>query len=274
MVQHIIEMAEDLIEVVKSNRTKSRTGQPFVSIINDIASELENIQSSDFPANKRGEYPPIRRRFAGLATIGGSLKPFPDCIPLSESLISLLHDYGKMTTSDKSFEFIQNDPLRAIIVRDYAELKSILHPNRAWKSSVVMAGSILEAILLDLLQQPANESNALATSQAPKDRTRTVYPLNSGKWKLIDLINVSEALGLLPSARVRTIDQVLRDYRNFVHPHKELDYGHSCGESESHLALGALGSICDHLEAEYNSRMASTLTPPVPVVSHATSPSV
>jgi hypothetical protein len=51
----------------------------------------------------------------------------------------------------------------------------------------------------------------------------------------------------LPEERGDTIDQVLRDYRNFVHPRKELKAAHQCTEAEAYVARGALDGVCNHL---------------------------
>jgi hypothetical protein len=68
------------------------------------------------------------------------------------------------------------------------------------------------------------------------------------EWRLVNLIEVAVDLGLLPQDRADTIDQVLREYRNFVHPRKELKAAHPCTEAEAYLAKGALDGVCNQLE--------------------------
>ncbi len=48
--------------------------------------------------------------------------------------------------------------------------------------------------------------------------------------------------------RTEPIDQVLRDYRNFVHPKKELKAQHSCDEAEAFMSVGALEGVCNILK--------------------------
>ena len=103
-----------------------------------------------------------------------------------------------------------------------------------------MAGSVLEAILLDQLMTPTNKAAATSAAAAPKS------DIASGKWKLHDLIKVAAEIGLIPTDREGTIDQTLRDYRNFVHPLKELRAAHECSEAEALLAKGGLDGICNH----------------------------
>ncbi len=107
-----------------------------------------------------------------------------------------------------------------------------------------MAGSILEAILTDLLTRDTTISaKATSASAAPPRKN-----LSKGEWRLHELIQVSFELSLLPSDRAESIDQILRDYRNFIHPVKETRAKHPCTEAEALLSKGALDSVCNHLE--------------------------
>ncbi len=63
-----------------------------------------------------------------------------------------------------------------------------------------------------------------------------------------DLIKVAADLNLIPKERAVAIDQVVRDYRNFVHPRKEIKAKHPCVEAEAMLAKGALDAVCNHLQ--------------------------
>ena len=150
----------------------------------------------------------------------------------------------------RQFPFITDNGLKDIVTRDYKELSSILLPGGAWKSGVVLAGSITEAILTDILaSDSALLSRANRWSSAPKDSRGRVKDISKGEWKLHQLIEVCTHLNVLPNERADTFDQVLRDYRNFVHPQKEIRAAHACGEPEAVMAKGALDAMCNHLEA-------------------------
>src|SRR5262249_10565839 len=140
----------------------------------------------------------------------------------------------------RSFSFIKGKDLREIIERDYKELTLVLFPGGAWKSTVIMAGSILEAILFDRLSDPAWNTKAMGSSVAPKGKLEN--------WRLEDLVKVAADIGVITKDRADTFDQVLRDYRNFVHPKKEIKAAHPCGEGEAQLAIGGLNAVCDLLQ--------------------------
>src|SRR5437588_2530278 len=91
--------------------------------------------------------------------------------------------------SHRSFEYLSDPGLRLIIERDYEELIVKLHPAGAWKSAVIMAGSILEAILFDRLADPKWNTMAIASAVAPADKQGKKYPMDD--WRLENLIDVA-----------------------------------------------------------------------------------
>jgi hypothetical protein len=113
-----------------------------------------------------------------------------------------------------------------------------------------MAGSILETLLFYVLSDP---KRIAATNGSPKAaRARGGVPIDissdPASWKLSHLIEVASDTNVLPQARADTIDQVLRDYRNFVHPQVELKSQHECNETEAGLAKYGLDGVCDHFD--------------------------
>lgn len=148
----------------------------------------------------------------------------------------------------REFDYIHNSDLKTIIIRDYYELRMLVYRSGAWKSCMVLAGSILEAILHDVLTEPSREPLAQNSSKAPVNQAGNIIT-NISKWNLASLIKVSEDINLFDSKRSATFDQTLRDFRNFIHPLKEIRAQHPCKEAEAMMAIGALEGICDHFES-------------------------
>jgi hypothetical protein len=96
-----------------------------------------------------------------------------------------------------NFGFIRNENLRAVIEHDYTELQGLNTETQA-KAVVVLAGDILEGLLIDSL---------------------TV----SGKWdfdsacqqRLSDMIGPAKAKGIITEDR---LSRILKDYRDLIHP--------------------------------------------------------
>jgi hypothetical protein len=173
---------------------------------------------------------------------------------LAKGLNKLLDSYVGLNTSAvaRDFSFVNDPKVRSIVQRDYGELVLRSFPDRAWKSTVILAGSILEAVLHDrLTKDAATIAKAMAASSAPKykgsvkDITKHDY---ENEWKLVDLINVASELKILPDKNKVAIDIVLREYRNFVHPRVEVQQGVSITEGHATAAKGMLEVVLDELK--------------------------
>jgi hypothetical protein len=160
----------------------------------------------------------------------------------------------------REFTFVRDPELRAIVERDYRDLMLRLFPMRSWKSVVILAGSILEALLHDLLTRDQDRIQAaMATNAAPK-RPRDKPPAGprnllsrdaEDQWMLNHYIDVSDKLELLPPGWKPRVTAVLRDFRNYVHPRNELAAPDRISEGEGFLSIGAIISICEYIERKH-----------------------
>ena len=217
------------------------------AILAELSRELDSLDTHDFEPTVQTEFLFSRTEIRFLAAKPGVNELQFDAV--LERLLPVLDGYrGEHSgRTHRDFSFVSNAGLRDIIERDYAELTFKLFPSEAWKSTIVMAGSLLEAILQDALGAPATVLRATQSPLAPKDSKGRAKELAKGEWRLQDLIAVAADISVLPRDRADSIDQILRDYRNFVHPSKELRAKHPCGKAEAFLAVGAVESILDHL---------------------------
>lgn len=87
-------------------------------------------------------------------------------------------------------------------------------------ATVVMLGSLLEGALLGKASD--NSAAANQAKDAPRDKNGRVRALE--QWRLFDFINVASEYGWIHKTRGDFVD-VLRDYRNLVHPLKAKDVG-------------------------------------------------
>jgi hypothetical protein len=208
----------------------------------ELATELSALRTSDFEAGARADFVNARGMIRRVATWASNSeeayqRAFAPILPVLDGY----RGEGSGGTV-RLFPYVHQTSLRRIIERDYLELTVKLFPAGAWKSTVVLAGSILEAILLDLLSDANRAPSAEANPKGPRK------PMSSGDWKLVQLIAVAVDLGLLPASSAASIDEVLRNYRNFVHPRLELRENRQLGEAKALLALGALKDVCDHFD--------------------------
>jgi len=113
--------------------------------------------------------------------------------------------------------FIKNSELRAIAERDLGSLSAARRADEV-KVALVLAGSIIEAILVDIVSQNPTESEAAARG-IPQLRN---LPTDMSRWTLVQMISVCGPQGLrVLSDKTKDIANTVRDWRNFVHPEKE-----------------------------------------------------
>jgi hypothetical protein len=86
-------------------------------------------------------------------------------------------------------------------------------------AATVMMGGLLEAILLARINREPNKASVFTCTSAPRDKAGKTKPLN--EWGLKNYIDVSHEHSWI-SVSVRDVGEVLRDYRNYVHPYKQL----------------------------------------------------
>ncbi|WP_393951067.1 hypothetical protein [Lysinibacillus sp. PWR01] len=252
MINYIVDLNKELIRSLSDSKYKSNTGLDILDFLKVISEEIDKLETLYLLPNDRYDFVIVRenfRKLKAMTNISGVI--YPRIIQLSEKLIQILYNYGSIDWQENSrnFDFLHDGDLKSIIERDYRELITILLPDGAWKSVVIMSGSILEAILFDVLTNPIYSSKALISPKAPRNKDKVVQ---IDSWKLKNLIEVAEDILVLPPQRIKSIDQVLRDYRNFVHPKKEIKSSHQCTEAEALMAKGGLDGVCNHLSKIIN----------------------
>lgn len=225
----------------------------------NIVHEMRKLKPVDFPPESQADFVIVlqeleasHREWAGNGShFVNDFREGSNCrkrvTELMEKVIGILEKYGGPAQQNlRSFPFVKDVALRDIIERDYAEMRGITFRTGAWKSTVIMAGSIAEAILLDVLfSDPATRTIALASSKAPRQGGRVKDPED---WHLRHLFEVAIHIGIIPAGRGDTFDHVLRDYRNFVHPRAEVRQAYPCKESEAGLAVYGVDALCNILE--------------------------
>jgi hypothetical protein len=251
LVQHIIQIARGICALIDGDTEQLRKALPHTQALID---ELHGLNARDFLPADRYEFVAVRIDLElwhqqHMGNVVHFLNEFPRHEPskqharrLMNRIVAMLEKYGGegWRVRTRSFTFLHDAELCEIIERDYRELTLVLFPGGAWKSTVIMAGSILEAIMVDVLTGDA-QLNAQVVTWLKKPKG----PLED--WTLVNLIKAAVYAKVLPQDRADTFDQVLRDYRNFVHPLKEKRAGHPCGEGEAQLAIGGLNAVCDIL---------------------------
>lgn len=154
-------------------------------------------------------------------------------IQATSRLKSELDDLNTMpVTEERDFSFVKDADLRRILERDYQEVQRA-YLVEAWKSTIILSGGAIEAILTDLLL--ANESTARSATAAPSEP-------DIRKWKFVHLINVAVELGLI-NIGLEKFSHSVREYRNLVHPGNEIREHLKVEKEEAKIALEVLNMV-------------------------------
>ena len=90
--------------------------------------------------------------------------------------------------------------------------------SKAYLAATIIMGSMLEGMLLAVIQQFPKEANSCKT--APFDSKRgKVRPIH--EWSLSNMIDVAHDAGWL-DLDVKKFSHSLRDFRNLIHPYQQL----------------------------------------------------
>ena len=118
-------------------------------------------------------------------------------------------------------QIVHDAGMQQILLRRWRETTICVEAG-APLAATVMMGAILEALLLSRANQLADKKPLFRAKAAPKDRSGKPLPL--GEWMLKSYLDVGYELGWIRQP-ARDVGVLLRDYRNYIHPAKELSHG-------------------------------------------------
>jgi len=120
------------------------------------------------------------------------------------------------------FTPLVSDPaMKGILLERWDECAKCLEA-KVPLAATVMMGGLLEALLLARINKEANQKPIFTAKTAPRDKTGTTHALS--RWTLNDYIAVVHEMTWITHS-AKDIGAVLRDYRNYIHPQKQLSHG-------------------------------------------------
>jgi len=107
--------------------------------------------------------------------------------------------------------------LGEILAKRWEEAQKCFN-SEAYLAAIIMMGSLLEGMLLSVMQKFPCEANQ--SNMAPKD-AKSGKVKRFADWSLSDMINVSHDLGWI-DLDVKNFSHSLRGFRNLIHPYEQL----------------------------------------------------
>ena len=133
------------------------------------------------------------------------------------------------------FDFITDNDFRSILTADYVEMR-ICADSKAWKAVHVLAGSIIEAVIVDYLIAE-----------------HCVSRKDGVKLQLGEAIDSAVKSGILPKD-LCDLSSVIKDYRNLVHPGRSIRLEKKPDYNSSSVAMSLVDMICNELGNRKGSR--------------------
>jgi hypothetical protein len=153
--------------------------------------------------------------------------------------------------SPPDFAALAADPtMKGILERRWNESQRCVQAS-APLAATVMMGGLLEALFVARANLLSDKGPLIRASAAPKDRkTGKTIPLQD--WKLSQYIDVAAELTWI-SQSGRDVADVLREYRNYIHPEKERAHGVNLNGHDSKMFWAVTKSLTEQLLASARS---------------------
>ncbi|MBF6570970.1 MAG: hypothetical protein IVW54_19060 [Candidatus Binataceae bacterium] len=165
-----------------------------------------------------------------------------DAVTRLRLLLSECPDEG-IEASTSGLEFLGDDDLRLSVRLDVSSSEAALNSGQ-WKAATVLAGSAVEALLLWTVTR-TNTPERLSGLNAAQGKFKLASDPN--EWDLDHYIRVARELGDISE---QTADQarLAKDFRNLIHPGREVRKRMRCDRGTAHAAFAALNLVIADLE--------------------------
>lgn len=136
------------------------------------------------------------------------------------------------TNAAPNFSTLVSDAkMQAILVSRWEECVKCVNVGASLAATVMMGG-LLEGLLLAKINQLTDKSAVFKAASAPKDKSGN--PLKLNEWGLKNYMDVAHELNWI-SKTTKDIGEVVRDYRNYIHPQKEYSHGISLSSDDARM---------------------------------------
>ncbi|GAA5266120.1 hypothetical protein ACOSOMT5_P2547 [Acidiphilium sp. MT5] len=194
----------------KAKKMRSFWEQETDALVGKVLGEMLDAYEADCALNNRDPETPILEKSRRIvARLSGVSEP----IKSTRTVDDFLHHEFTIPNIQKLPVEAQAMP----IIESRLNEARVAMGAGAYLSTVVLCGSVLEAVLLGAAQkEPARFNRA---SASPKTNDGSVKRFH--EWSLAQFIEVACEAGIL-KPDVKTFSHGLRDFRNYIHPYEQM----------------------------------------------------
>lgn len=162
------------------------------------------------------------------------------------NIITVSNQASVATTEEPpDFSSLTTDVQMQTILKDRWEECRRCISGKAPLAATVMMGGFLESLLLAQINKEPDQSRIYKAKRAPKD-TKTQKVLQLKDWTLRHYIDVAHELKWI-SQSAKDVGEVLRDFRNYIHPFKQVSHGITLSDEDASLFWEITKSISRQL---------------------------
>jgi len=216
-----------------------------LTLIEQVPNELITLDGdkyAEMAANLAAMRSILKRWQTDLRT---SLKPIPGLndlnpvVAIHHCLASCPDQFPSPGTTELSF--IEPDDLRENLRLDISAANRAL-ANNEWKAATILAGSIVEALLLWALQHQDPLKRETAITTAVGKTLQQKPPTYLEQWHLHQFIEVAAEAKII-SADAASQARLAKDFRNLIHPGRSSRLGQICDRGTALAAAAAVEFI-------------------------------
>ena len=121
--------------------------------------------------------------------------------------------------------------------------------NGEWKAATVIAGSVIEALLLWSITRHKQIDWEQAMQKVVAQKLVSGRRDQPDRWHMSDYVEVAGEVGCITD-RTRTEARLTKEYRNLIHPGRAQRTGEQCNMGTAHVAVGAMDHVVSELTAK------------------------
>jgi hypothetical protein len=202
-----------------------------IEYLSSIAALRDVVERWRVRGNFDYSYIPGLRQVNPLTMIAQALADCPDEVPAPETT---------------GLTFVKDDTLRNALRLDISAVNSALI-NREWKAATVLAGSVVEALLLWAIKKARPKKIQAAIKSLLARNALSNQPAQEpDNWTLPQLRLVAAELKLIKDRTVKQI-QLAQNFRNLIHPGRTQRLGEVCNRGTAMAAIAAVEFVVEDL---------------------------
>lgn len=155
-------------------------------------------------------------------------------------------DLSASSEPPPNFTPLASDPKMQVILQCRWDEVQRCIACKANLAATVMMGGLLETLLLARINSSPDKGKIFTAKAAPRDKAGKTLALSD--WKLVQMVEVAHEVTWITKS-AKDVGNVLRDFRNYIHPHKELTDGVLIHDEDARMFWEVTKSVTRHVLA-------------------------